>query len=690
VANRGPDEATIHVLPSLWFRNNWSWGLPGHVEPRITATGARLVGEHRLLGRLVMQGGTVPVEPTPMVCDNESNAERLWGLSGRSTYPKDAINDHVVDGADTLNPEGTGTKAALAYVLTVPGGGEASIRVRLSSTDADDALDLGDGFAAVMADRRAEADAYFGALMPAGTTAEEAAVVRGAIAGLMWGKQYYHFDVDRWLTGDSSSAAPPPERKHGRNATWWHMHAADVISMPDPWEYPWFAAWDLAFHTVAIARVDPGFAKQQLLLLLRDWYLHPAGQIPAYEWAFSDVNPPVHAWAALRVFEIDGSRDLDFLERVMHKLLLNFTWWVNRKDNDGNNVFEGGFLGLDNVGPFDRSAALPVAGELEQSDGTGWMARYALDMLQMALVLARHDPAYEDVATKFFEHFAYIGAAARELWNEDDGFFCDVLRQEDGTAVPMRVFSIVGLIPLGAAACLSARMRTDLPELEKRIEWFLTHKPAYTAIVGTQRTDPDGSVRRLLTVTTPEQLTRVLHRMLDESEFLSPYGLRSLSRIHLEHPFVIDLGGHEFSVDYEPAESRTLTFGGNSNWRGPVWMPVNFQLVRSLRVYHAFLGDEYKVEHPTGSGQLHTLAEVADDLSTRLVAAFLPGPDGRRPIYRDNDMLATHPDWKDRLIYPEYFNGDTGAALGASHQTGWTALVASLILGRDDHLTVPE
>ncbi len=684
VANRGPEAATIHVLPTLWFRNNWSWGLPDHdFVPSITASGTSLVAEHHLTGRLLLAGDTATATPTALFCDNESNAQRLWGIDGRSAYPKDAINDHVVGGADTLNPAGTGTKAALHYIVEVPAGGQAQIRVRLAHTDAD-TLDLADGFTEVITARSAEADAYFADLMPDATTDAEAAVARAAIAGLMWGKQYYHFDVDRWLTGDVTAAPPSPQRQRGRNADWWHMHAADVISMPDAWEYPWFAAWDLAFHCVALARVDPAFAKSQLLLLLRDWYLHPDGQIPAYEWAFGDVNPPVHAWAALRVFEIDGSRDLDFLTRIMHKLMLNFTWWVNRKDNDGNNVFEGGFLGLDNIGPFDRSAALPVAGELEQSDGTGWMAMYALNMLEMSLILAHHDHAYEDIATKFFEHFAYIGAAARGLWSEDDAFFCDQLRLDGGQTIPMRVFSIVGLIPLCATASLDQSDLGDLPDLDARITWFLEHKPAYAMVVGDHRTDAAGDVQRLLSVTTPAQLARVLPRMLDTEEFLSPYGLRSLSRIHLEHPYVLDLGGQQFMVDYEPAESKTLTFGGNSNWRGPIWMPTNFLLIGALREFDAYLGDDVQVEYPTGSGDKHTLGEVADALTDRLISMFLPDAGGRRPIYRDYEMLATHPDWRDRIVFPEYFNGDTGAGLGAWHQTGWTALVASLILSRDD------
>ncbi|HEY7176630.1 MAG TPA: glucosidase, partial [Micromonosporaceae bacterium] len=584
-------------------------------------------------------------------------------------------------GAATVNPAGVGTKAALHYVVTVPAGGSTEIRVRLAATE-DETVDLGAGFDAVLADRTAEADEYFAALMPPGTTDAEAALVRAAVAGLMWGKQYYHFDVDRWLAGDAGST-PPAGHQSGRNSTWWHMHAADVISMPDPWEYPWFAAWDLAFHCVAIARVDPAFAKSQLLLLLRDWYLHPDGQIPAYEWAFGDVNPPVHAWAALRVFDLDGGTDVDFLSRVMHKLLLNFTWWVNRKDLDGNSVFEGGFLGLDNVGPFDRSAALPVAGNLQQSDATGWMGMYALNLLEIALRLARHDNAYTDIATKFFEHFAYIGKAAAKLWDADDEFYCDMLRLEDGAELPMRVFSVVGLVPLYATASMRSAELHDLPDLEQRISWFLAHKPEYASVVGVHRRDDDGELRRLMSLVTPERLPRILARVFDEAEFLSEFGVRSLSRVHATKPFVLDLDGQQFTVDYEPGVSRTATFGGNSNWRGPIWMPVNYMLIGALREFDAYLGDKVTFEYPTGSGTKRNLAEIVDDLSDRLVKVFLPGADGRRPIYHDYDLLATHPDWRDRIVFPEYFHGETGAGLGAWHQTGWTALVATLILSRD-------
>ncbi|MDI5941029.1 glucosidase, partial [Micromonospora sp. DH15] len=599
VANRGDTDERLHVLPSLWFRNTWAWGLPGGDRvPRLVGSaagagvGARLVGEHWVLGQILLEGDG---DPVPLLCDNDTNAERLWGLPGRSPYPKDGINDHVVNGAATVNPDREGTKGALHYVLDVPAGGHRQIRLRLTRTapppggTPPPAADLAAGFDAVVWARRAEANRFFDGVIPAAATADEALVARQAIAGLMWGKQFYHFDVKRWLEGDPGST-PPAGRRHGRNSHWWHMTSFDVISMPDPWEYPWYAAWDLAFHCVSIARVDPGFAKSQVLLLLREWYLHPNGQIPAYEWAFGDVNPPVHAWAALKVFEIDGSRDHEFLARVMHKLLLNFTWWVNRKDTGGNNVFEGGFLGLDNVGPFDRSAALPVAGTLEQSDGTGWMAMYALNLLDIAVVLAEHDRTWVDTATKFFEHFAYIAAAAYDqgLWDDEDAFFYDVLRLADGSQVPLKVRSVVGLLPLAATTRLSARTLRRLPELGARLRWFLTHRPEYADVIGARRIGPDGRQQRLLTMVGPEKIVRLLARMLDTEEFLSEYGLRTLSRAHLDKPFAVTLGGQEFSVGYEPAESTSGLFGGNSNWRGPIWMPTNFLLISALRDYAAF------------------------------------------------------------------------------------------------------
>ena len=689
--NHGPETATLHVLPTLWFRNTWAWGLPGFSEmPSLHGYDAgTLVAKHRSLGRLVLAGED---SPEALCCDNESNAERLWDLPNRSPFPKDAINDYIVDGKDTLNPERVGTKGALRYALEVGPGESRQIRLRLAlvadvadewSPEAADSshaeLDLGAGFDEVMAARRAEADEFFAELTPEGTPPDEALVIRQAVAGLMWGKQFYHYDVQRWLEGDPVSIPPPGGR--GRNRNWRHMSSFDVITMPDPWEYPWYAAWDLAFQCVAIARVDPCFAKGQLLLLLREWYMHPNGQIPAYEWAFDDVNPPVHAWAALKVFELDGAWDYDFLARVLHKLTMNFTWWVNRKDSGGNNVFEGGFLGLDNVGPFDRGAGLPVAGVLEQSDGTAWMAMFALNLLEMSLVLAIQQPAYVDLATKFFEHFAYIASAANKqgLWDEQDGFFYDTIRLTDGAQVPLKVRSVVGLLPLSATTVLSSVTLARLPELADRLRWFLTHKPEYAESMSTRRIR-HGQQLRLLSVVGQEQLLRILVRVLDEAEFLSQYGLRSLSRAHLEQPFTVALGGNEFTVGYEPAESRTGLFGGNSNWRGPIWFPVNYLVIEGLRRFAEFFGDDLMIEFPTGSGQKRTLAEIADDIAHRLVGLFTRDADGTRPLFGNVELFQRDPRWRDLLPFPEFFHGDTGEGLGASHQTGWTGLVADLIL----------
>ncbi len=677
IENRGPDPATLHVLPTLWFRNTWSWGLPGReYVPGIRGKDGALIGEHRLLGRLVLAGDG---SPQPLLCDNETNAERLWGKPGRSAYPKDGINDHVVDGKDTVNPDLEGTKGALHYLLAVPAGERVEIRLRLTLTE--DSPDLQDTFDHVMALRRAEADQFYASIIPASTPPEQAEVVRQAAAGLMWSKQFFHFDVARWLEGDPASPPPPAGRRHARNSGWWHMNSCDVISMPDPWEYPWYAAWDLAFHCVTIARFDPAFAKEQLLLLLREWYMHPNGQIPAYEWSFSDVNPPVHAWAALRVFELDGGTDYEFLARVMHKLLINFTWWVNRKDSTGNNVFEGGFLGLDNVGPFDRSSALPVAGILEQSDGTAWMAMYALNLLDMALLLAIHDKVYQDTATKFFEHFAYIAGAAynHDLWDDDDAFFYDVLRLEDGETVPLRVRSVVGLLPLAATTIVSSATLRRLPELANRVRWFLVNRPEYGDVVGSKRT-VEGQQLRLLAMVGPDQLVRILQRMLSPDEFLSDYGLRTLSRSHMDKPFTVNLGGTDFTVGYEPGESTSGLFGGNSNWRGPIWFPVNYILIEALRRFGSYFGDDLLVEYPAGSGQRCSLNEVADDISRRLVSIFLDDAEGRRPLFGDQPLFQRDPDWHGLLPFHEYFHGDTGAGLGASHQTGWTALVVDLIM----------
>jgi hypothetical protein len=694
VTNNGPDTETLHLVPTLWFRNTWAWGLPGWEDkPEIRGYDKGvLVGRHKVLGRIAMAGSTVDGHPpAALVCDNESNAERLWGLGNRSPYPKDGIHDYIVDGKPSVNPDRVGTKGGLHYVLTVPAGRTAEVRLRLARVGdpADEwtpgseleklpRLNLRRNFDSVMTKRRKEANEFYAEITPDSASADEAMVLRQAAAGLMWGKQFYHWDVARWLSGDPHGMPPAPSRR--RNSHWWHMSTFDVISMPDPWEYPWFAAWDLGFQCVALARVDPGLAKEQLLLLLREWYMHPNGQLPAYEWALDDVNPPVHGWAALRVFELDGSRDFEFLEKVLHKLLMNFAWWVNRKDSGGNNVFEGGFLGLDNVGPFDRGAALPVAGVLEQSDGTAWMALYALNMLEMSLILATRQRSYVDLSTKFLEHFAYIASAAYEqgLWNAEDEFFYDVIRPADGVKVPLKVRSVVGLLPLAATSILSSATLTRLPEVAERLRWFLTKKPEYADALGSRRIR-SGQQHRLLSVVGPEQLIRILSRMLDTEEFLSPNGIRTLSRAHLEEPFTVSLAGNDFTVGYEPAESCTGLFGGNSNWRGPVWFPVNHLIIEGLRRYGRFFGDDLLVEYPTGSGEKLSLSEIADDLTRRLVNLFLLDKDGRRPVHGDNELFARDR-WRDLVPFYEYFHGDTGQGLGASHQTGWTALVIDHIL----------
>ena len=679
VRNLGPARAVLHVLPTLWFRNTWAWAptRSGATRPApvIRADGDRLVGEHPSLGTLVLAGDGAP---RWLLCDNETNTERLYGVPGASAYPKDGINDHVVHGAATVNPHGVGTKGALHYELGVAPGGTATVRLRLARTETTPPL-RGE-WTRVLSLREREAHEFYAALTPPQATADEALVLRQASAGLLWSKQFYHYDVSRWLDGDPKQPTPPPERLTGRNAGWRHLNNHDVLSMPDTWEYPWYAAWDLAFQCVALARLDPAFAKEQLLLLVREWYMHPGGQLPAYEWDFSDVNPPVQAWAALRVFEVAGGDDWHFLERIFHKLLVNFTWWVNRKDSEGNNLFEGGFLGLDNIGAFDRSQ-LPVDGHLEQSDGTAWMARYCLDMLEMALLLARHDETYADVATKFLEHFAYISTAVQQqgLWDEESGFFYDLMHLPDGRRVPLRIRSMVGLLPLCAVLELDPETLQALPDFADRLRWFLQHKPDLChGFSFTGEPDPDG--RRLLSLVEPDQLRRLLTALLDESEFLSPYGLRSMSRRHAQDPAVVDLDGIHAIVDYEPAESRTPLFGGNSNWRGPVWFPLNYLLAHALDRFAGYLGDGETVEVPTGSGHRVPLAEATRQLRSRLVAVFCDDADGRRPVFGDNERLQTDSDWHDLVPFHEYFHGDTGAGLGASHQTGWTGLVVPLLL----------
>jgi hypothetical protein len=673
VRNAGPDAAALEVLPTLWFRNTWSWGLDG-AKPSIRLEDGALVAEHAELGRRVLAASG---SPEALFCENETNSPRLWGMPGSTPFPKDGIHDHVVHGAATVNPAQVGTKAAFRYRLEVEPGGTVTIELRLAEQQAS----LDGEFEQVVATRAAEADEFYAELTPPGAGPDEALVLRQALAGMLWSKQFYHYDVQRWLDGDPAGPPPPDSRRSGRNHQWTHLNNMDVVSMPDKWEYPWYAAWDLAFHCVALAHVDPEFAKAQLVLLCREWYMHPNGQLPAYEWAFGDVNPPVHAWAALRVYEIAGDRDYDFLERVLHKLLLNFTWWVNRKDAEDNNLFEGGFLGLDNIGPFDRSA-LPVGGVLEQSDGTAWMAMYCQNLLELALILTEHDTTYEDLATKFFEHFALIASAMNDkgLWNEGDGFYYDVLHV-DGTSIPLRARSIVGLLPLAAVTTLGPETMARLPDFMTRLEWFTTNRPEGREVV--QHMDsPAHAGWRLLSIVDENRLRRIVAPMLDPQEFLSDHGLRALSRYHAEHPLEVDVDGVRATLDYEPAESTSGLFGGNSNWRGPVWFPINYLLVEVLRVYDRFFGDAVQVQCPTGSGQTMRLAEVADELAGRLIGIFLRRSDGSRPVYGDYRLFQEDPAWNGLIPFHEYFHGETGAGLGASHQTGWTGLVADLIIRR--------
>jgi hypothetical protein len=691
VANRGPDASPLDVLPTLWFRNTWSWGRTGEgywPKPRIRQAGeGSLLAEHSSLGRFRFAADSDPRGKPPefLFTENETNAATLFDSPNGARYAKDAFHEYIVQGrSDAVNPEKTGTKACALYRLAVPAGGGITLRLRLSAEDEEPKEPFGDGFERVFADRIREADDYSSALLPGRLSEEERRIARQGYAGLLWTKQFYHFSVKDWLEGDPAHPAPPASRRHGRNRDWIHLYNRDVISMPDKWEYPWYAAWDLAFHMIPFAEVDPFFAKEQLLLLLREWYMHPNGQIPAYEFAFSDVNPAVHAWAAWRVYKISGprgGRDRLFLSRVFQKLLLNFTWWVNRKDLHGNHVFSGGFLGLDNIGVFDRSKPMPAGGHLEQADGTAWMAFYCTTMLSMAMELASEDPSYEDVASKFFEHFIAIADAINTLggsglWDEEDGIYYDHLHV-DGRSIPLRVRSLVGLLPLIAVEILEDEVVDRLPGFRKRMRWFLENRKDLARTVAWM--EPPGTEggrgHHLLALPSAERLVRVLRYLLDESEFLSPYGIRSVSRFHRDRPYVFRIGDKEHRVDYVPGESDTGLFGGNSNWRGPIWFPVNYLLVEALERYHRFYGESLRVECPTGSGEWMDLSSVAKELYGRLARIFLPGPGGARPCHGFAPPFVSDPNWRDLLLFHEYFHGDTGRGLGASHQTGWTALV---------------
>jgi hypothetical protein len=694
VTNRGPEAANLRVLPTIWFRNTWSWG---NDPPRPRLHEARPAPNPVIelnpseTNQLRSDTRWVHCEGSPQLLftENETNAQRLFGARNRSPFVKDGINDYVVEGAkQTVNPEHVGSKAAAHYKLSIGSGETEVIRMRLADSDFKETNAFA-AFDKTFSLRKDEADEFYATVIPQDLSADAQNVMRQGFAGMLWSKQFYHYVVKDWLQGDPGTPSPPQERQSGRNHQWTHVYNADVISMPDKWEYPWYAAWDLAFHCVPLALVDPDFAKEQLTLMLREWYMHPNGQIPAYEWAFSDVNPPVHAWAAWRVYKIDkkqtGKSDRDFLKRIFHKLMLNFTWWVNRKDAEGMNIFQGGFLGLDNIGVFDRSAPLPTGGYLQQSDGTSWMAMYTLNLLAIALELAKHESCYEDLASKFWEHFIYIANAMSHrggdrvgLWNEEDGFFYDVLKLPDGAQFPMKIRSMVGLIPLFAVETLEPEVLDRLPDFKRRLEWFIDNRPDLTENLASMRTEGRGE-RRLLSIADQGQLRRILKYMLDEHEFLSPYGVRALSQIHREDPYVLNVDGTEHRVDYEPGESSTGVFGGNSNWRGPIWFPLNFLLVESLQRFHHYFGNGFKVEFPTGSGNMKTLSDVAGELSRRMTNIFLRDENGRRPVFGNLEKFQVDPHWRDLILFHEYFHGDSGSGVGASHQTGWTGLVTKLI-----------
>jgi hypothetical protein len=685
IRNHGPDEATLHVLPTLWFRNTWDWGDPDCEKPEMRIVGDAIRAELDATTAYELVSGPGPGGPaTALFCDNETNRPRVFGTEATSRYPKDGINDHVTTGAATVAPDQVGTKAAWWHRVVVPGGGRSELRLRLRAADRTEAgpADLGPEFDEVVQRRAREADEYYGAITPSGLDDERAAVVRQASAGLVWSKQFYPFSVRRWLEGDPGQPAPPPEHASLRNAGWRHLDARDILAMPDPWEYPWFAAWDLAFHSIAWAHLDPAFAKYQLLVLLREWFLHPNGALPAYEWSFDDINPPVHAFAALRVFSVAGDHDVPFLERTFQKLLLNYVWWLNREDPDGNDLFGGGFLGLDNISPIDRSH-LPPGATLVQADGSAWMAFNSLSMLSIAQELAEQDAVYDDLVITFIERFMSITRAINSsgLYDPDRGFFYDFVDSPDGRE-RVEVETIGGAVPLFSAVTLSA---TDDGErrdaLRRRLLRLLDREAS-----GVEQLEALGRLRRgedgaelLVSVVTPEQLRTTLAQLLDEDAFLSPYGLRSLSKRYDGRPYAVTVDGVSYTVDYEPSESTTPMYGGNSNWRGPVWLPVNFLVIRALTRFHAWVGPEFTVEYPTGSGEERTLLEVAQDLADRVVSIFLRAPDGHRPVFGGTSRFQQDPAW-DHLLFFEYFHGDDGAGLGASHQTGWTALVIDLLL----------
>ncbi|MDP0489755.1 MAG: glucosidase [Verrucomicrobiota bacterium JB023] len=691
VTNVGPESSTIHVLPQLWFRNFWRWGdrreeLSG--TPFIERQGKRLLASQVNLGDYYFYAETAEGEEPKewLFTENETNYPKVFRTKGPTKYTKEAFHRYVVEDRKlAVSPEQRGTKAAPHFVFEIPAGETREVVCRLHAVDEDNGRQELEGWREVFDERCAEADEFYEEVTPDNLTADERLIVRQGHAGLLWTKQFYYYVIDDWLRGDADGPPPPQERNWGRNSDWQHFFARDILSMPDKWEYPWFAAWDTAFHMIPMAVTDPDFAKRQLLLLLREWYMHPNGQLPAYEWNFSDVNPPVHAWAVWRVYKLTGKRgerDLDFLERCFQKLLINFTWWVNRKDVEGRHVFGGGFLGLDNIGVFDRSHELPDGAILHQADGTAWMGSYCLLMLSMALELAQERPPYEDIASKFLEHFIEITEAINTLggdglWDEEDGFYYDQLKMNREKPMPMKIRSLVGLLPLIATTVIRQETLDALPGFRKRMDWYLMNNPEVMKYINFSRIDGEG--RCMLSLPTLERLEKTLVRLFDEGEFLAQHGIRSLSKAHAEKPFVFTHGGKKNVVSYTPGESDTGMFGGNSNWRGPIWFPTNYLIIEALLRYHHFFGDDYQVEYPTGSGEKKTLKQVAKDLSERLISLFVPNEEGYRPCFGEAKRYSDREDWQGLLLFHEYFHGETGEGLGASHQTGWTALVVRLI-----------
>jgi hypothetical protein len=682
--NRAQTPAELHIIPQLWYRNTWSWGLDPY-KPVITLVEGQLRAIHHTLGDYWL---ACEEESEPLFCENETNVCRLYGTPAEGKFFKDGINDCVAGRQPhAVSPRPEGTKAAFDLYRVLPPGGTMRVRLRLSGKKPSAPFVH---FDTVFARRKKETDEFYNGLFSTPPSSDERHVQKQAMAGLLWSKQYYCYDVHRWLEGDPALPPPPSERWHGRNNDWQHLNSSDILNMPDKWEYPWYATWDLAFHSVLLARADPQSAKRQLTLLMHDWYMSPQGQFPAYEWNFSNSNPPVQAWAALHVYETDkelngGKGDTAFLQQMFHKLLLNFTWWVNRKDAEGRNIFQGGFLGLDNIGVFDRSQPLPGGGHIEQADGTSWMATFALQMMRIALTLAVEQPVYQDLATKFFEHFLYIAGAMANigktginLWDDMDEFFYDVLRDPNGQTTMLKVRSMVGLTPLFAVEVMDSRLLSAVPEFAGRMQWFLDNRPDLAQLVSHWHV-PGSNDTRLLSLLRGHRMKRILSRMLDESEFLSPYGVRALSRYHKDHPFVLTQSGQTFRVDYEPGESRTRAYGGNSNWRGPVWVPLNYLIIEALHKFHRYYGDDFLVEYPTNSGKHLTIKEVADELARRVSGLYLKSTDGKRPSQKSNATLPGNPGQSDPLLFFEYFHGDNGTGLGASHQTGWTALIADLI-----------